>query len=324
MSTTPGESPEDTVPWVNAVFEQPWWLEAVAPGRWEAVVVRRDGDVVARLPYAKRRRFGLTMIVQPPYTQTLGPWLAPSPGKDARRVDVQKRLLTELIEGLPPFDHFRMNLSPTITNWLPFYWAGFQATVRYTYRLDDLTDLDRIRSDFQEHVRHAIKKAESTIAVDHDFPLERLLQLDAETYARQGLSPPTPPDLVRRLDAACSARGARRIMGAVDAAGRTHAALFMVWDERTLYTLINARDPEFRSSGANTLLYWEAIRLASEVSHAFDFEGSMIESIEHFVRGFGGRQTPFFTVSKSGLRARALLAARATWQAAQRRRGRPT
>ena len=25
-----------------------------------------------------------------------------------------------------------------MTNWLPFYWAGFEATVRYTYRLNDL------------------------------------------------------------------------------------------------------------------------------------------------------------------------------------------
>ena len=36
----------------------------------------------------------------------------------------------------------------------------------------------------------------------------------------------------------------------------------------------------------------------------------MIEPIEHFVRGFGGRQTPYFCVSKAGLKARSALAAR--------------
>jgi hypothetical protein len=55
MSTTPGESPEDTVPWVNAVFEQPWWLEAVAPGRWDAWSCA-DSDVAP--PAMHRRRFG--------------------------------------------------------------------------------------------------------------------------------------------------------------------------------------------------------------------------------------------------------------------------
>ena len=63
-------------------------------------------------------------------------------GKYARRLETEKRLLGELIEMLPPFDVFRQCFSPTLTNWLPFYWAGFQATVRYTYRIEDLSDLD--------------------------------------------------------------------------------------------------------------------------------------------------------------------------------------
>ena len=65
---------------------------------------------------------------------------------------------------------------------------------------------------------------------------------------------------------------------------------------------MSARDPgASRPAGANTLLYWEAIRLAAEVSRVFDFEGSMVEPIEHYFRGFGGRQTPYFCISKAGL-----------------------
>jgi hypothetical protein len=304
----------DTIAQTNSVFEQPWWLDAVAPGAWHAVTVERGGQVAARLPYVRRHRAGLTTISQPPLTQTLGPWLTPSQGKYASRLDTEKRLLTQLIEQLPPFDHFRMNFAPSLTNSLPFYWAGFESSVRYTYRIEDLTDLDRTRSEFQEHVRRGIRKAESSVGIDHEFELESLLELDARTYARQGLRPPNSPEFVRRLDAACVAHGARRILGAVDAQGRTHAALLVVWDDRTLYALMNARDPEFESFGSNTLLFWEAIRLAAEVSDTFDFEGSMIEPIEHFFRGFGGRQTPYLSISKSGAKARTLLAVRALRQ----------
>jgi hypothetical protein len=307
---TPAKPPPDSIPWVNSIFEQPWWLDAVAPGRWGSVAVRHGDEVVGRMPYAWRRQFGMTMLVQPPYTQTLGPWLAPSAGRYARRLDTEKKVLGELIAGLPTFGHFHMDCSPALTNWLPFHWAGFQATVRYTYRLEDLTDLDLIRSEFQEHVRRGIRKAETIVSVDHQYSIDDLLRLDARTYARQGMRSPASTDLVRRLDAACAAHGARRILAAIDAQGRTHAALLVVWDERTLYALINARDPEFQTFGSNTLLYWEAIRLASQVSRVFDFEGSMLEPIEHFVRGFGGRQTPYFAISKSGLRARSMLTAR--------------
>lgn len=314
-AVTTAEQGSDSIPSVNSIFEQPWWLDAVAPGRWGAVEVRRGDKVVARLPYAHRRRFGLTTIGQPPFTQTLGPWLAPRVGKYARQLETEKKLLGELIEMLPPFDFFRQSFSPMLTNWLPFYWAGFEATVRYTYRIEDLSDLDRVRSEFQEHVRRGIRKAEGAVEVDHDYPLEDLLRLNEQTYARQGVRSPDSPELVRRLDAACAERGARRILGAVDSRGRVHAALYVVWDERTLYALINARDPELQTVGSNTLLYWEAIRLASEVSRVFDFEGSMLEPIEHYFRGFGGRQTPYFSISRAGLKAKPVLAAWSTRQA---------
>ena len=54
-----------TVPWVNSVFEQPWWLDCVAPGAWDVAEVRRGDEVVARMPYVPRRRMGLMTIVQP-------------------------------------------------------------------------------------------------------------------------------------------------------------------------------------------------------------------------------------------------------------------
>jgi hypothetical protein len=306
---TTAEGPAESAPWVNSIFEQPWWLDCVAPGAWHEAIVRRGNEVVARLPYAARRRMGLSMIVQPTFSQTLGPWFAPMDGKYARRLETEKRLLQELIEMLPPFDLFRMCFAPTMTSWLPFYWAGFAATVCYTYRIEDLSDLDRVQHEFQDHVRRGIRKAQRSVEVDHDFPLDELLRLDSQTYARQGLKLPHSYEVLRRLDAACSRRGSRRILGAVDADGRTHAALYVVWDERTFYALMSARDPELQAVGANTLLYWEAIRLASEVSRVFDFEGSMVEPIEHYFRAFGGRQTPYFCISKAGRKGKWALAA---------------
>jgi Acetyltransferase (GNAT) domain len=306
---TTTEQSSGSVPWVNSIFEQPWWLDCVAPDAWNEAVVRRGSEVVARLPYAARRKLGLSTIVQPTFTQTLGPWFAPLEGKYARRLEAEKRLLRQLIEMLPPFDVFRMCFAPTMTSWLPFYWAGFQATVCYTYRIEDLEDLDRVQHEFQDHVRRGIRKAQRNVEVDCDFPLDELLRLDAQTYARQGLRLPHSYDVLRRLDAACAARGSRRILGAVDADGRTHAALYVVWDERALYALMSARDPELQTAGANTLLYWEAIRLAAQVSRVFDFEGSMVEPIEHYFRGFGGRQLPYFCISKAGRKGRWATAA---------------
>ena len=70
-----------------------------------------------------------------------------------------------------------------------------------------------------------------------------------ETYARQGLQ--AAPLATRSSGGStrrAPTRGARRILGAVDAEGRTHAALYVVWDERTMYALMSARNPEVQPS----------------------------------------------------------------------------
>jgi hypothetical protein len=298
------------VPWSNALFDQPWWLDATAPGAWDEVVVREGGEVVARLPFARRRRLGMTALTQPPLTQTLGPWVRlPADAGHARRLTVEMELMERLIRGLPRFDRFQQQFSHRVTNWLPFHWAGFGATVRYTYRIEDLSDLDAVLAGARPNVRRFIRKAAGLVEVRDDLGLDRFLELNAATFRRRGMAVPFDEALVRRLDEACARRGRRRILFAVDAGGRVHAAEYVVWDARATYALMSGIDPGVRDSGAGTLLKWEAIRHAATVSAAFDFEGSIVPSIERFVRAFGGRQTPYLAVSKSGRRLRALEAA---------------
>ncbi len=71
-----------------------------------------------------------------------------------------------------------------------------------------------------------------------------------------------------------------------------------IWDVNIAYNILGDGNPDLRNIGANSLCMWEAIKFASTVTHKFDFEGSMIESVERFFRAFGARQMPYFQVSK--------------------------
>jgi hypothetical protein len=42
----------------HTLFEQPWWLDAVAPNVWGAVEISRGNSIVARLPYVVEKRWG--------------------------------------------------------------------------------------------------------------------------------------------------------------------------------------------------------------------------------------------------------------------------
>jgi hypothetical protein len=310
---------DDDLQCVHTPFEQRWWLDAVAPGSWGEAVVERQGEIVARLPYVRKQKLGLTVLTQPPLTRFVGPWLRPSTGKYATRLGVECELMDELIKALPPYDAYRGSFAPVITNWLPFYWSGFQATVRYTYRIDDLSDPDKLWSEVGGNVRSRVRRAQSDVEIRTDVCLDEVLRINRMLFDRQRLAPPFDDALAHRLDAACRKRGARQIVAAVDAGGRVQSALYLVRDAATTYLLFGGTDPEFRSSGVNSLVVWEAIRRSCGESRQFDFLGSMIESVERVNRSFGARQIPYFFVSRSRPHARALLAARAASVHATRR-----
>ena len=42
------------------------------------------------------------------------------------------------------------NFHYSITNWLPFYWQGFNQTSYYTYLLEELSDLEKIWTEFTQ------------------------------------------------------------------------------------------------------------------------------------------------------------------------------
>ena len=294
----------------NSIFQQSWWLNAVAPNVWNAVEISKGSQIVARLPYAIQKKRGRTMITMPPLTQTLGPWLALSPAKYAKQLSQQKDLMTSLIEKLPSCDYFQQNFHYSITNWLPFYWHGFTQTTRYTYVIEYLSDLDQVWAGFQENIRTDIRKAEKRIKVRTDLDIESFLDINSLTFERQGLKLPYSRELVRRLDTACAQHEARKIFFAEDDQSRIHAAIYLVWDENSAYYLMGGGDPELRNSGATSLLMWEAIQFAATVTKKFDFEGSMIEPVERFFRAFGARQVPYFQVTRMSRRMKLLMAGR--------------
>jgi hypothetical protein len=74
-------------------FEQRWWMEAVAPGRWGEAVVEWQGEIVARLPYLRKQKLGLTVLTQPALTRFVGPWLRPSLGKYEKQLGTERELM---------------------------------------------------------------------------------------------------------------------------------------------------------------------------------------------------------------------------------------
>gem|GEM_PF-100270 len=282
----------------GSIFCRPWWLEALAPGQWDYLTVFKNDQVGALMPIVWRVKDKKRIILLPPLTQTLGVLLPRFDCKYARAVSQEVKLTSELIEKLPDYAYYVQNFNYNFTNWLPFHWAGFNQTTRYTYVIEDLSDLDQVWRGFRENIKTDVRKAEKQVQIVTEPDLERFLEVNELTFTRQGLTLPYPKELVRRLDETLSRQGARKMFFAVDDRNRVHAAAYLVWDRKSAYYLMGGGDPELRHSGATALTIWEALKFAARVTDKFDFEGSMMPRVEKFFRGFGGTLKPYFQISR--------------------------
>jgi hypothetical protein len=268
------------------LFQDPWWLNLTAEGHWNEATVTNSEGTIARLPYRTLRRYGATIVTQPRLTPYAGPWFRPSSAKASNQFSERRRLTVELLSQLPRCDLFSQNLWPDIPDWLPFHWAGYSQYTTYTNWYRDLTSPELLWSGFLKETRAEIRKAQERVEVVVASDVERLCDLHELTFAQQGLKPPRERAFLRRVVEGALREGHARLAFARDDHANIHAVALVVFDERSAHYLIGGSDARHRTSGAASLLIWDAIQFAARISKLFDFEGSMVEGISRFFRGF--------------------------------------
>lgn len=287
----------------GCIFCRSWWLKAVCPNGFEILTLRKDNRIVAGMPLPSYRKLGYTIIGTPQLTQTLGVlFLSSTKTTHQDRFSEEMEILEALVGAIPKFSYFSVRFHYNFTNWLPFYWAGYHQTTRYTYAINDLTDLDKVFSNFAYSKKKNIKKAEELVTIHNDLPAKEFYANQAMTLSKQGSTISYKYGLFKRVYDAAYENSAGKVWYAVDGQKNIHAAIFVVFDKKSAYYLISSIDPDYRNSGAATLLVREAITYVSQYTKRFDFEGSMIRDVEKSFRKFGAVQTPYFNIIKDNRR----------------------
>ena len=304
----------------GCIFCRSWWLKAVCQDSFTVLTLRKGDRIVAGMPIPTYRKWGNSIVHMPPLTQTLGVILAPpTSGSYERRLSNEMNTLDFLVDVIPKFGSFSMNFHYNFTNWLPFYWSGYTQTVFYTYVILDLTDLNRVFSEFAHAKKYYIRKAEKLVSVYTDLSAKEFYANHILTLRKQGKQIDYSFDFFKSIYDATYKNGCGKTWYALDNQGSIHAAIFVVFDSKSAYYLMSTIDPDFRSSGATTLLIRDAIAYVSQYTNRFDFEGSMIPGVEHSFRKFGAIQTPYFRITKSTLAIKSLIALRSSMISGMRR-----
>lgn len=287
----------------SACFVQPAYLDIIAPG-WQAIEVIDEGKLVAVMPLNIKRKGGYTYSLQPPFAQFWGIILREDNQTNPYRAYSWKRkAVMAVLEAMPEsIKLFAHTFSPEFDYATPFHWKGYELHTRYTYRLPMEDDADtqwaKLDKSKRSEITHAQKAGvvvEQCENVEHVLPLFLANQAEGKPVLGHA-----SVETFRRLASYLMAGNGGRLLVAKKDDVVVAAGLFVYENNRCIY-LTGAQDADQRKLGGMNAFLWEAIRQNAGPGRIFDFEGSMMEPVEAFFRGFGAVPVPYLFIQKNRL-----------------------
>ena len=285
------------------LYLQPWWLDSVCSSdglSWDVLLYKKGGHIWGSFVYISKYKMGYKILTIPKLTQITGLYIKyPKNQKYSKKIAWEKEIMQYFINKLPHFDFLNITLHHSITNWLPFKWAGFKQSTIYTYVIEDLQDLDKVYNNFDHHARNNIKKAlKHGVEVIDSNDINTFYEINKITFENQDLPMPYSFSFIKNLYNSGKRNNSVKMKFAIKDK-KIYSVMLSFYDKKTLYTIAGSSDRNINTYGAEYLLYWEMMKFASQKGLSFDFEGSIIERIEKRNRYFGAIQKRYFDISKS-------------------------
>lgn len=282
----------------GSIFAKTFWLDAVG-SKYNILACFDKGDrLIAGMPITESKKKYLTM---PRLTQTLGIVFSDfSEMKYVKRISKEKDIIMDFVENIPEMKCFDYGFHYNFTNWMPFMWKGYKQQTRYTYVIEDIQDIEKVRGEFVDNTKSLITKSiRNNLKVIDSLELVDMYNMLKKTFERQNMAVPFDFNWFSSFDEIINKNNARKMLFTVDEENNLHAALYLVYDKNSAYYLLGGADPKFRSSGAMYLNVFEAIKYSAKFTNKFDFEGSVVPQIESMFRSFGASQKQYFRISKN-------------------------
>ena len=284
------------------IYSRDWWLDCVCgEDKWDVLLFPNKETIEAAMPFYSPIGKIITM---PAHTQTMGIWFNPEFEGQGYSDNLYRKqqICSYFIEHLPAHSFYLQNFHYSFTDWLPFFWSGYKQTTRYNYILPDIKDIELLYSCLGGDAKRNITKAQKKygLKIERNVSPELFMKNYALTFRQKEIKTYFPEILLKIIET-CLARNQGDIWGAFDEQNRLYATVFITWQNNCAYYIAAGNDPDFKKSGANACVLWQAIVDLSEKVEIFDFSGSMLKGVEHFFREFGTVQLPYFVISKGKL-----------------------
>lgn len=258
------------------VYGYSWYLDIVSP-EWDALV---ENDYESVFPLTHNRKFGISYLYQPYFTQQLGIF---------SRNLLTESLVESFLQAIPPrfrFVEIHLNTLNKVDN------SRYQCLQRLNHELDLINSYEYISGNYDQNTRRNSKKAQhENLELRRKVDPDELITLFRENYGKKEVRLHyLHYDILRRLINYCLTNTFSAITGAFLPDGTFCAGAFFLKDENRVIFQFAASNSMARENGAMFLLVDSFIREHSGQAIILDFEGSNDKNVARFYKGFGAKE----------------------------------
>jgi len=269
------------------VYAYGWYLDRICP-HWDALIW---GDYLYIMPLVNSKKYGISYVYQPFFTQQLGVFSSFPP---------EPEIVNQFLNAIP--ERFRltdMNLNlgntPTVDR--------FNIRENNTYQLNLYSGADNLRTHYNSNTKRNIQKAiQNKIRISPVTDVSRFLEFTKENLFEK--SPEIKQEHYVSLQKVISFaldNQQGEIYGAWDSENNLVASVFFVTANQKCIYLAASSNPEGIEKSAMFLLIDTFIQNNAGRNQVLDFEGSNISGVARFYAGFGGIPETYFSVHQNRL-----------------------
>jgi lipid II:glycine glycyltransferase (peptidoglycan interpeptide bridge formation enzyme) len=282
------------------IFLDSQWLNALPQGMGlYGIFTKKSGELVGGFCVFRTSKFGIPLLRDAPFSPHVSLFYANKTSNPANYNAFRKKVFSAIADFVNGTKGCFVNISfpPEEKDMQPLLWKGLTVKLRYTYQIDLSKDEKSIYMNFSPERRNDISKAlKDGVEAREVTQYDEVEALVLKTFATNKLK--NQSHMVKSV-LNHFANPNNSLAFVAYHLGKPSSCAFVIHNQAQAYYILGGYDRENRHHGAGALCIWEAIKAIKERKvPIFDFEGSMIPSIESFFRGFGGDLVPFYQVRK--------------------------
>lgn len=263
--------------WNGNIYAYSWYLDIVCEG-WSALVA---GDYEQVMPLTTGRKYGITYLYQPPFTQQHGVFSISA----ANQTD-------DFLEELS--QHYRF-AEINLNRYNQTNHPRFRVAMKKNYELELVQSWEELRKAYQSNTIRNIRKAEqSRISIVENADPQGIIEIFRNEKGREIKKlEGRHYQMLEKLIYRSVYKNAAYVLGAYDAHNRLCAGVFLLRSHNKIILIFSANNHIARQTGAMHMLIDRIVQKFSGQALTLDFEGSEIPGLARFYSSFGSFETRY-------------------------------